>query len=236
MQVNQSESDRLWSYYQNQASESFDSSYSRLQYLAKRCSPASMALNIGAGSGYFESLLMQRGVAAHSLDPSELTVNRLNEELGMAGRAKQGYCHEMPFPDAYFDFVFMTEVLEHIQKEDIDASLREVRRVLKKSGRFIGTVPYREDLRSNEVFCPNCHANFHRWGHLHSFDLPALRSLFEGNGLQVVKLQTRAFPDFARPGIRQFLRASFRYILGKMGEPLVGPNIYFVCHPVKDEA
>lgn len=229
MQVNQSESDRLWSYYQNQASESFDSSYSRLQFLAKRCSSKSKVLNIGAGSGYLEALLMQRDVDAYTLDPSDVTVNRLNIEQGMAGRAKQGYCHAIPFPEAHFDYVIMTEVIEHIQNERLDASLREVARVLKNDGRFIGTVPHMEVLRNNEVFCPNCHENFHRWGHLHSFDLQTLRDLLECNGLRVEKLQTRAFADFSRLGIRPFLRASFRYILGRMGEALVCPNIYFVC-------
>ncbi len=229
MTVNQSESDRLWSYYQNQASESFDSSYSRLQFLAKRCPPGSTVLNIGAGSGYLEGLLMQRGALAYSLDPSDETLNRLNAEQGMAGRAKQGYCHAIPFPDGYFDCVIMTEVIEHIQQELLDTSLREVARVLKSNGSFIGTVPYKEVLHNNEVFCPNCHASFHRWGHLHSFDLQTIRDLLECNGLRVVKLQTRAFPDFTRLGIRPFLRASFRYILGRMGEALICPNIYFVC-------
>jgi ubiquinone/menaquinone biosynthesis C-methylase UbiE len=231
MEVNQKESDRLWSYYQNQASESFDASYSRLRYLAKRCPPGSMVLNIGVGSGYLETLLIQRGVAAYSLDPSELTINRLNEKDGMNGRARQGYCHEIPFPDDYFDLVIMTEVLEHIQKDFLDTSLREVQRVLKKSGCLIGTVPYREVLRDNHVFCPNCHANFHRWGHLHSFDMTALRNLFECNGLRVENLETKTFPDFSRPGIKPFLRATFRYILGRMGEALVCPNLYFVCRP-----
>lgn len=229
MKVNQSESDRLWNYYQNQASESFDSSYTRLQFLAKRCPFGSRVLNIGAGSGYLETLLMQRSAYVHSLDPSEVTVNRLNAEQGMAGSAKQGYCHDIPFPDNYFDLVIMTEVIEHIQKEFLDASLREVARVLKSNGSFIGTVPYKEVLRSNEVFCPHCHASFHRWGHLHSFDSHALRELLECNGFQVEKLRIRAFPDFSRLGIRHFLRASFRYILGRMGEALVCPNIFFVC-------
>lgn len=232
MDFNQQDSDKLWSYYQNQVCESFDSSYSRLQFLAKRCPPGAVVLNIGAGSGYLESILMQRRVVVHSLDPSELTINRLNLELGMAGRAKQGHCHAIPFPNGYFDYVIMTEVLEHIQEDLLDASLREVRRVLKSGGRFIGTVPYREVLRDNEVFCPHCHAQFHRWGHLHSFDLHTLGRLLECSGMRLEKLHTRAFPDFSRHGLRPFLRASFRYILGWMGEPLVGPNIFFVCRSV----
>jgi SAM-dependent methyltransferase len=232
MEVNQHDSDRLWGYYQNQAFGAFESSYSRLQFLAKRCPRESMVLNIGVGSGYLESLLMQRGVVAHSLDPSELTIKRLNDEQCMAGRAKQGYCHEIPFPDGFFDCVIMTEVIEHIQKDLLAASLREVRRVLKNGGHFIGTVPYMEVLSNNEVFCPHCHAQFHRWGHQYSFDLFTLKHLLESNGMLVEKLQTRAFPDFARLGVRLFLRAVFRYILGRMGESLVAPNIYFVCRSI----
>ncbi|HEC15225.1 MAG TPA: class I SAM-dependent methyltransferase [Sedimenticola sp.] len=226
-EVRQYDSDKLWSYYQNQARESFDSSYSRLQFISKRCRQGASVLNIGAGSGYLESLLMQRGVIAYSLDPSELTVKRLNEEQGMAGRARQGYCHAIPFSDGFFDIVIMTEVLEHIQEDLLDASLREVGRVLKGGGLFIGTVPYREALRDNEVFCPHCQARFHRWGHLHSFDLNALKHLLHRNEMVVEKLYTRSFPDFSRPGVRLFLRAFFRYVLGRMGEALVAPNIYF---------
>ena len=236
MANNQKESDKLWSFYQNNAHGSFDSSYSRLEYLSKRCQPGEMVLNVGAGSGHLESLLIRRGVIAHTLDPSELTITRMNEEQGMGERAKKGYCDAIPFPDECFDSVVMTEVLEHIQEEHLDVSLREVQRVLKNGGLFIGTVPYREDLLNNEVFCPVCETQFHRWGHLHSFDLTTLRNLFESSGLQVEQLQTRAFPDFKRPGIRPFLRAIFRYLLGRMGESLVAPNIYFVCKSVKSTA
>jgi len=232
MQVSQNDSDRLWNYYQNQSCEVFDLSYPRLQFIAKQCMPNTAVLNIGAGSGYLESILTERGVVAHSLDPSELTIKRLNEDFGLTGRAKQGYCHDIPFPDRYFDYVIMTEVIEHIQKDLLDVSLREVRRVLKSGGYFIGTVPYKEVLRDNEVFCPHCHEHFHRWGHVNSFDLPALRSLLGCNGMLVEKIQARTFPDFARPGLKPFMRAVFRYVLGRMGEPLVGPNIYFVVRSV----
>ena len=229
IEVNQQNSDKMWDHYQDKGIEVFDLSYPRLRFLAKCCLQGSMVLNVGVGSGYLESILMHRGVVAHSIDPSGLTINRLNEEQGMKGRAKQGYCHAIPFPNGFFDCVIMSEVLEHIPKNFVDASLREVRRVLKSGGRFIGTVPYREVLRNNEVFCPQCQACFHRWGHLHSFNLESLKCLLESNGMLVEKMQKRAFPDFSRPNAKLFLRSLFRYILGRMGESVVGPNIYFSC-------
>jgi SAM-dependent methyltransferase len=41
---------------------------------------------------------------------------------------------KMPFPDDHFDFVFALQTTEHVQ--DIDATCREVRRVLKPGGYF----------------------------------------------------------------------------------------------------
>lgn len=229
MDVNQSDLDQIWSHYQDHAREVFDSSYSRLQFLAKRCRPASEVLNIGAGSGYLESLLMLRGVNTHCLDPSDRTVKRLNEEMGLRGRARQGYCDGIPFPDESFDTVILTEVLEHIPADKLEASLAEISRVLRRDGRLIGTVPYREVLLDSEVYCPKCQARFHRWGHMNSFDTVSLRNLLQGSGFAIEKLYPRTFPDFRRPGVKLFLRAAFRYVLGRMGEPLVSPNLYFVA-------
>jgi SAM-dependent methyltransferase len=222
---------KIWTYYQDKGEDRFDTAYPRLEYLAKRCPPGAIVLNVGAGSGYLESVLNRRGAIAHTLDPIESTITHLNERQGMDGRAKQGYCDAIPFPHASFDYVVMTEVLEHIHEDYLEGSLREVMRVLKRGGRFIGTVPYKENLIDSEVFCPHCASHFHRWGHVQSFDLAALKSLFENCGFEVEQLQVRAFPDFSRSGIKPFLKAVFRYVLGRMGESIVGPNIYFVCRP-----
>lgn len=56
-----------------------------------------------------------------------------------------GDAESTPFKDNYFDFVFMTEVLEHLL--DYDKALSEVKRVLKSGGIFIATVPNRDWAR-----------------------------------------------------------------------------------------
>lgn len=226
---NRQRNNKIWTHYQDKGRDSFDRAYARLEYLAKRCPPGTIVLNIGVGSGYLESLLNRRGVIVHTLDPDKSAIVRMNEEQGMGGRAKEGYCDAIPFPNGFFDYVVMTEVLEHIEDEYLETSLREVKRVLKAGGVFFGTVPYRENLIDNEVLCPHCDSRFHRWGHVQSFDLVALNNLLNHCELKVERLQIRTFPDFSRPGIKPFFRALFRYVLGRMGESIVAPNIYFVC-------
>jgi SAM-dependent methyltransferase len=225
--LKQDEQDRIWHHHQVADRRAFDLSYPRLRFLAERCSPGSRVLNIGVGSGYLEELLVGRGVDAYALDPSAATIDRLQRELKMETRARRGYGQDIPFDALFFDTVIMTEVLEHLPTEILHATLDEVRRVLKPGGELTGTVPYREDLEANEVVCPHCQTQFHRWGHEQRFDVGSLGALFNGHGFRVERIGPRAFPDFRRPGLRPFAKAVVRYVLGRMGEPLVGPNLYF---------
>jgi SAM-dependent methyltransferase len=180
---------------------------------------------------------VRRAVDVWSLDPSHDSINQLRAELSLGERARQGYSQAIPFADDWFDKVIMTEVLEHLSTEVLHATLDEVRRILKPGGEFTGSVPYREDLLVGEVLCPHCEARFHRWGHAQTFDRQTLRTLLREHRFEVKHLHPRAFPDFRRPGVRAFGRAVFRYVLGRMGEPLVGPNLYFrAARPVPSSA
>ena len=222
--------DNIWKHYQNHALDGFDLSYARLRFLAERCLPGTRVLNIGVGSGYLEKLLTERGVTVYSLDPDEQSIARLKVKLGMGDRAKQGYSTAIPFSeDGNFDKVIMTEVLEHLSDDDLPVTLAEVRRVLRPGGEFTGTVPYRENLKASEVFCPSCQSLFHPMGHYQSFDVPSLTELLQDHGFKINKLYSRSFPDFRRPGARPFIKSVFRYLLGRLGEPLIGPNLYFIA-------
>ena len=226
--LDQAQQDILWKHIQSNARDLFDSSYPRLRYLVKYCRPRSRVLNIGVGSGELEKMLIKRGVEVWSLDPCAETIARLQDDLAMGDRAAQGYSQAIPFQDQHFDKVIMTEVLEHLPDDILDATLDEVYRVLKSGGIFTGTVPYRENLRDNEAVCPNCQLQFHRWGHQQSFDKVSLVDLLIKHGFNIDKLYPCSFPDFRRRGVKLFIKSIFRYVLGRMGEGLVGPNLYFI--------
>ncbi len=49
-------------------------------------------------------------------------------------RAQVGFSQNIPFPDSQFDVVIMTEVLEHRTDDVLNATLGEVKRVLKPRG------------------------------------------------------------------------------------------------------
>jgi len=226
--LDQEQQDNIWKHFQNHARDSFDLSYSRLRFLAERCTSQTRVLNIGVGSGGLEKLLSDMDVDVHSLDPCKDSIEMLKDELNMGERAMCGYSQNIPFNDEYFDKVIMTEVIEHLPDGILHGTLDEVKRVLKRGGEFTGTVPYRENLGDNVVICPHCQEQYHRWGHQQSFDVATLGSLLGEHQFIVDKLYPRSFPDFRRPGVKPFIKSLFRYALGRMGEPLVGPNLYFI--------
>lgn len=54
-----------------------------------------------------------------------------------------------PFPDAAFDIVLSNEVLEHVP--DLDAALRDTRRILATGGWLLGTVPFAWEARETDI-------------------------------------------------------------------------------------
>lgn len=55
------------------------------------------------------------------------------------GEVRQGDICAMPFPDASFDLVLATDIIEHV--DDDETALAEIARVLRPGGRVLVTVP-----------------------------------------------------------------------------------------------
>lgn len=220
---------KIWEFFQheNQLGDAFEGALPRYRFIAKKIPSGKNVLNIGVGRGGLESILIKNGVQVNCLDPSESTIDMLRKKHKLGERAKVGFCQSIPFSDNKFDFVVMSEVLEHLSDEVLNLTLDEVRRVLKNSGRFIGTVPANEKLLDNQALCPHCGLAFHRWGHQQSFSTERLRDLLLSKKFLVCKSETRSFPDWHRSGFNNFIKSLMRYLLGRRGYAISSPNIYF---------
>ena len=100
--------------------------------------PTARVLDVGSGTGANLRLLNGLGFAdVTGLDASDEAVRFCAEKhLCSVG---QGDVCALPFPDAAFDLVLATDVVEHI--EDDDKALAELARVLRPGGRALLTVP-----------------------------------------------------------------------------------------------
>lgn len=220
--------EKIWEHFQNEGLESFSQSRGRMEFLVRHLSPATRVLNIGVGNGVLESLAVSKGVDIWSLDPSERSIDRLRQSLGMGEKAQAGYSQAMPFATSHFDAVVMSEVLEHLDDEVLEATLDEAHRVLRAGGIFIGTVPARENLAESLVVCPDCGLQFHRWGHKSSFDIDRLSAIL-ATRFSVDKVSEQFFVDWESVGWWRKLQGLIKKFLSWRGIGTYGVcrNIYF---------
>lgn len=109
--------------------------------------PGELVLDIGCGTGRHTYALQRRGAipVAVDLDPVALgeTAGMMwavaAEEDVPLGSCVAADALRLPFPDATFDRIIASEVLEHIS--DDRAAMREIGRVLKPGGTVAASVP-----------------------------------------------------------------------------------------------
>jgi SAM-dependent methyltransferase len=96
-------------------------------------------LDVGCGDGHFASIAYQ--------EPIDIGLDPMDRDLAEAAirvpevylEVVKGSATEMPFADGAFATVLSNCVIEHIP--DVDATMREIGRVLKPGGVFATTLP-----------------------------------------------------------------------------------------------
>jgi SAM-dependent methyltransferase len=216
----------LWSHIQTERLDAFEGAKTRLDSLIRRAEKLTRRrnlLNIGCGNGYLEARAQSRQWQVVSVDPDQKSVNRISS-MGIDARC--GSITSLPVPAASIDVVICTEVFEHLTQETLELGLKEIQRVLIPGGILIGTVPYRENLQDNEVFCPHCSRTFHRWGHHQSFDEVKMRGVLEREfHLRMVK--PVYFPQWNQGGWKGKLLWSARWAFGMVGVYGSSANLFF---------
>jgi ubiquinone/menaquinone biosynthesis C-methylase UbiE len=113
------------------ALDRFDIRFARTMWIYDNVRGGSTLLELGCGAGML-ALLRRKGVMLTGVD--------LSDACALASR-RNGYDHtfaaelsRLPFPDASFDYVVSLDVLGHVQAEEKDTVLAELKRVLRPGG------------------------------------------------------------------------------------------------------
>ncbi|HDL65116.1 MAG TPA: class I SAM-dependent methyltransferase [Proteobacteria bacterium] len=127
-------------------------------------SPDSKVLDAGCGGGLLISLLRKNGFKdIFGIDLSQMMVG-LCRERGIMNISRQD-CMETTFEDELFDVIIAADVLEHI--EDDSGALREWKRILKRDGRLIITVPAFKSLWSSHDEICHHHRRYSKSAMIH---------------------------------------------------------------------
>ena len=101
-------------------------------------------LDLGCNWGRWTIAAAKRGYVAVGLDPQLKAVQaarRVARQLGIEARFLVADARYIPFVDGTFDAIFSYSVLQHLPKEDVAATLREARRILRPGGTTLIQMP-----------------------------------------------------------------------------------------------
>lgn len=151
-------------------------------------------LEVGIGDGYMAFGLARLGAKVIACDitfSNLITLKKIAKDLGVGSNLSFICCSadKLPLKKDSLDYFVMNSVLEHISEEM--KAIDEIKRVLKKGGGLMLTVP----LRFRYIFPPLIPLNiFHdiRIGHLRRYDEASLRNKL--NGLQIKKVYFTGHP------------------------------------------
>ncbi len=124
-----------------------------LSRLALRLPAGSLdVLDVGSAQGRALIALHRLGHRAAGVEPSASAIDTCRELSGSEGlelEVRQGTAEALPYEGGRFDLVIAMSVMEHV--EDLDASLREIHRVLRPGGVFWFSSASSRSLRQNEI-------------------------------------------------------------------------------------
>lgn len=150
------------------------------RYFSRLVGPESWVLDLGAGYGHFiNQVRCARRIAVDQWEG-------MPAHLASGVEAVVGPVSELGFlPDASLDLVLASNLFEHLERDELLATLAEVRRKLRPAGSLVALQPnYRFAYREY----------FDDYTHVAVFSDRSLADLLEAEGYRVVERHPRFLP------------------------------------------
>lgn len=110
--------------------------------------PNSVILEVGCGTGNYTQYWFNSSTKICGLDLSRGMLRQAASKIGLDKLMLiQADAEYLPFKDSCFDAVLTISTLEHL--DDIPQALREMKRVAKKSGRIVVSIPNNNPMQRN---------------------------------------------------------------------------------------
>lgn len=141
-------------------------------------------LEIGSGGGFALPELQKAQSRFFPLDIPAGNLKKIRDRSQSPTFPCCADAYQLPFREKSFDLIIMAEVVEHLQKPE--QVLKEVFALLKKGGKLLISVPYKEKISFQ--ICVHCHRPTPTHSHFHSFDQASLTDLTRTAGFKPLKI------------------------------------------------
>lgn len=146
--------------------------------------PGGPLLDVGCAYGFLlerfagKAELHGHDISAHAIEVARTRLPQAALTLGNAGE-------RLPFADASFNGVMMTDVIEHLTREDQEKSVAELARIMRPKGTLYITTPNHNWVRKSFYYFPD--KMEHHIGLLH---IRELEDLLKRHGLAITSSWT----------------------------------------------
>ncbi len=147
-----------------------------------------VVLDFGCGKGEILKEMEKVNPNAQyiGLDVSQTALDSARRELPEVEFHKVEDGGPFPLPDASVDFVFSSEVIEHVY--DTDDAASEIARILRPGGKLLMTTPYHGFFKNLAIVLFGFDRHFDPVGpHVRFFSKRTLANLLEKNGLKIAE-------------------------------------------------
>jgi SAM-dependent methyltransferase len=149
--------------------------------------PGERVLDLGCGAGRFLAALRAAGAGPVGVELAEEAVERARANVPGADVRLIEPDGSLPLGHGEVDLVWCSEVLEHVP--DVGRALLEVRRVLRRGGRLLLTVPFHGRLQAAAIALTRFDAHFDPLGqHVRFFTRSSLMRTLDASGFEPVRV------------------------------------------------
>lgn len=157
--------------------------------LFKYFEDAKTALDYGSGPGFLIPYILEKGIEVTALDFSEDSLKKVNDKYGDESLFKGALgLEEIKKTGNKFDLIIAVEVIEHLDDDYLEKTMRNISELLSENGIAIMTTPNDEELSKSMVYCPQCDHVFHRWQHERSWSQESLLKYIKEKNMEVVDI------------------------------------------------
>ena len=162
--------------------------------------PGERVLDVGCGAGRFVAALQGAGADPVGVEVAEAALARARRNVPGADLRLAAPDGTLPLGHGEVDLVWCSEVLEHVP--DTVAFLTEVRRVLRRGGRLLATVPDHGRFKRTLLALAHYDAHYDPLGqHVRFYTRRSLARALHATGFAEVRLDALGGPPLLRAAL-----------------------------------
>jgi len=160
----------------------------------KRDTKKEIVLELGVWPGYLALSLQNADFEVRGVDIDPSRVRQICSQIRIENYDLNQRPIKLPFPENNFDYIVASEIIEHIDPDNLPGLFFEIHRLLNRDGLAIITTPNKNSLH-NILSCKNNNPSeaINGHGHIREYTLDELQELIKKSPLILTKSKTVNF-------------------------------------------